>query len=94
MLTPRLTEHARQRCAEMGISTKVAKRIVQHADLTRGSGKGAPDCRIARCSDYPEYAVLYNPYQEERPVIVTVLFQTEADYVRQGETYVEVERRP
>lgn len=31
--TPRLTEHARQRCAEMGVGTKRAKRVVRSPDV-------------------------------------------------------------
>lgn len=93
METPRLTRHARERCAEMGISTKVAKEIVLHADLTRPC-LGNPDCAIARSDRHPGYAVVYNPHQEApRPVIVTVLFQTQDEYVREGKTYRVVDKR-
>lgn len=52
-MTPRLTDHARKRCAEMGISTKIAKRVIQHADLTRPGYKGT-DAQVATSRAYPD----------------------------------------
>lgn len=85
--TPRMSIHARERCAEMGISTKVAKRIVQRPDLTRpGSTKPGEDGRLIAVADaYPEYAVVFDPVDL---VIVSVLFRTEVEYTREGDHFV------
>lgn len=80
--TPFLTRHARERCAEMGISTKVAKRIVQHPDIIRPGNNGTA-CLVAVSDRYPEYAVVYDP---EAFRIVTVVFRTAEVYVREGAT--------
>jgi hypothetical protein len=85
--TPVLTVHARQRCAEMEISTKVAKAILRHADLTRPTWPSP--CRIATSTQTPEYAVVYVE-DDPRPVIVTVLFRTDQPYRRDGATFVLV----
>lgn len=72
--TPVLTEHARQRCAEMGISTKVAKRIVQYADVVRHSDVGSGQCSVAVSDRHPEYVVVFDAH-EDPAVIVTVLYR-------------------
>ena len=84
--TPIMTKHARERCAEMGISTKVAKRIVQHADLTRRDHADS-ERRISTSSQHPGYIVVHT--QDEIPVIVTVAFNAGREYVRNGTTYIE-----
>lgn len=88
-----LTHHARERCAEMGISTKVAKRIVQHARVTyraANTQSQSANCRIALCCDYPEYAVVFDQEPDGRQVIVTVVFNTPGRYERQGETFIDL----
>lgn len=88
MTTPVLTQHARERCAEMGISTKVAKRIVQGArTIYPGRNTHGGNSTVALCPDYPEYAVVFAVEGDLPPVIVTVLFNTPDRYVRAGETY-------
>lgn len=82
--TPRLTDHAKDRCAEMGISTKVAKQIVRHPSVVR-PGKAETGCRVVTSDRHPRYAVVLGP--EEDPVIVTVLFNTPDFYKRNGATY-------
>lgn len=82
--TPRVSVHARERCAEMGISTKVAKHIVRHPSIDR-PGNTWTGCRVAVSDLHPEYAVVYDP---ECCVIVTVLFRTTERYARQGQTFV------
>lgn len=73
--TPRLTEHARERCAEMGLTTKRAKRVVQNPDVVypgrRGEGAD-PDAYIALSDEDTEIAVVFVP--EEPPRIITVLW--------------------
>lgn len=81
--TPILTTHARERCAEMQISTKVPKQIVRHADMVRPGKPGDP-AMMATSDRYPDYAVVFSPGEPE--VIVTVLFREHADYVRDGAT--------
>jgi hypothetical protein len=79
--TPVLTHHARQRCAEMGISTKVAKRIVQTASSTYTSKDGV----IHHSREHPEYAVVT---PDDNPLLIlTVVFRTEETYVRDGANF-------
>lgn len=82
--TPILSQHARERCAEMGIRTRVAKDIVRHADVVR-AGKRGDDALMATSDRYPEYAVVFGP--RDPPIIVTVLFREQETYVRNGSTY-------
>lgn len=92
--TPRLDDHARDRCREMGISTKVAKQVVRHAQVTYCGDrrKYGPDNRIAISPLYPDYAVVYDePRVGDRPVIRTVLFNAEDFGERAGPTYVPKE---
>lgn len=85
---PRVSHHAQQRCAEMGLSTKVAKRIWRRRDITspgrafRDSNQGV----VVFSDAEPDYAIVVDP-SSDRPVIMTVLFRTEMDYARDGATY-------
>lgn len=91
MTTPVLTKHARERCAEMGISTKIAKRIVQNARVTyRGTNVRGGDSRIALCCDYPGYAVVFTEQVDGPPLIITVVFNTPGQYVRDGATFIDL----
>jgi hypothetical protein len=83
--TPVMTNHARERCAEMGISTKVAKRIWRERVLTWVDRPGS-DCHLAFSSD-PDYGVVYTTDAAGRVVIVTVVFRTSDYYVRRGVSY-------
>lgn len=88
--TPVLLPHARARCVEMGISTKVAKAIVVAADLTRpASTERWPNAMMAVNDACPEYAVVYEPNGASNgsDLIITVLFRTYDEYVREGRTY-------
>jgi hypothetical protein len=88
--TPRLTDHARERCVQMEISTKVAKRIWQHRTLKRPMCADADgldtDRVLVTAADYPEYVVVVDEKgwfgQGGPPVIVTVLFNCEGRFVR------------
>lgn len=71
--TPRLTDHARDRCVEMGISTKVAKVIFRHAVIRRPGNSGS-ECMVAVSDVYPDYAVVYF-MADNGPVIATVLYR-------------------
>lgn len=82
--TPLLTNHARKRCAQYGIPTKVIKRIVRDPDMTRpaNSPNRPPGARIARCDEHPEYTVVYN-MDGDQPVVITILFEPGV-YAAQG----------
>lgn len=77
--TPRLSYHARQRCAEMGVTTKRAKRIVQDPDLVRP----AQGALMAVSDADPDIAVVFT--EETPPTIITVVWRTYETYDR--ETY-------
>lgn len=84
--TPRVTRHAAERCAEMGISTKVAKQIVRHHDVIYPSpARYGPTARVVRSDMHPAYAVAWD---EEANAIITVIFNTPEFYVRQGTTFL------
>ena len=87
MSTPRLTGHARERCREMEISTKVAKRIVQHADLVR-PGNAGTNCLVSVSDEHPDYIVVHTDPALGPVTIVTVSFRSGCEYVRNGATYV------
>ena len=62
--TPVLCEHARERCAEMGISTKVAKRIVREAAVVR-PGMAHSDRLVARLRKRIEWIAPVTVYPGE-----------------------------
>jgi len=79
--TPVLTEHARQRCREMGLSTKVAKRIVQHADVSYVCHPHMDSDRVIHLSNaHPGIAVVTAPSPDRGMVVVTVLYSDRAKY--------------
>lgn len=92
--TPVMSRHARERCAEMGISTKVAKRIAARPSLTYGGNPGTPS-RVHVSDEHPEYAVVVGPPPSPgaRPVVVTVLFREHQDYVRNGAVCILADRK-
>jgi hypothetical protein len=72
--TPRMSDHALQRCREMGISTKVAKAIVRHATLVYQSrAEHGESAWVATSKEYPLYAVPYAVHGNVK-VILTVLY--------------------
>lgn len=87
MSTPRLTEHARARCVEMGISTKVAKRIVQNPTMTY-PGPSGTNSTVVLSSLEPKYFVAVNP----EGWVITVAFNAPGvTYRRNGDTYEVLE---
>jgi hypothetical protein len=79
MHTPRITPHAAERCRQMGISTKVPKRIIREATMTRPGYGG----RIVAWSvDHPDFLVVYVEKGDEPPMVVTVLWKTSEWYQR------------
>lgn len=88
-MTPRMSWHARQRCQEMGISTKVAKRIVANAEVRypgTPSANGDPT-QVALWTGDERYAVVYAE-ADDGPVVLTVLFKTLEFYERAGTTFI------
>lgn len=83
-MTPRLTKHARERCAEMGVKTKRVKRMVRDPDIDRPSrdweANREVSCRIAVRDDDPDIAAVYQP--GEPPIVVTVVWRTDEVYTR------------
>ena len=75
--TPRLTEHARQRCLEMGVLTKRVKDILRRPTMTYVSRDG----HIAWSAADPSIAVIYTDDGPVR-VAITVVPRTYDDYVR------------
>jgi hypothetical protein len=89
-VTARMTRHAVDRCAEMGISTKVAKWILSsHQGITRPSGtnRDGREVRIAVSErlDLREFAVVY--YPDDPPLVLTVVFRTLERYRRNGAVF-------
>ena len=86
MTTPVLTRHAQARCAEMEISTKVAKRIVQHGEVAYpGTPSAQGPTMVVLWSGDPNYAVVTDP---SRTLVLTVLFRTLEFYERAGSTFL------
>lgn len=85
--TPRLSIHARDRCAEMDVRTRRVKRIVQSPDVRRPSGSGT-DAMIATRDDEPDLAVVYVTPADGVPLITTVVWRTVHDYERVPGGYV------
>jgi len=79
-MTPRLTAHARDRCAELGISTKRAKRVVQQRTGTYPGGtKHDNNGVVVTSATESEIAVVWDP---DDNCILTVLPRVQEDYVR------------
>jgi len=78
--TARLTDHARERCAEMGISTKVVKRIVQNATLrmpAREGPRGEPRTMIRSTTHFPEVVVVMDDATQQ---VVTAMWWSPEQY--------------
>lgn len=74
--TPKVSPHARERCQQMKISTKVAKAIVRHPSVIRDAVSDQ-DCLpehhrvIVSSVLYSAYQVVYVPEQQ---MIVTIRY--------------------
>jgi len=78
-ITPIITDHARERCAQMGISTKVAKRMVRRHDIAYAGNSLAKPALVLMSDAEPDIAVVVTmDYQ----VVITVLLRTEVQYDR------------
>lgn len=85
--TPKLTDHARERCQQMGISTKVAKKIWRERTLVRPLI--SQDRVIVHAASVPDFVICVDPAGwlgvGGAPVIVTVLFNETEHYERDGQ---------
>lgn len=72
--TPKLTDHARQRCIEMGLTTRRVKRVVQEPDLAYDSHGRRMMCRF----DEPTFRVVV----DADGLVITVLPWTYETYER------------
>lgn len=88
--TPRMTPHARERCVEMGISTKVAKQIVSHAETTYpGTASRGDSTTVHLWSGHPGYAVVtVDRGAGEGIWVLTVLFNAQDFAERCGTNYL------
>lgn len=77
-MTPRLSDHARQRCREMGVSTKRVKQIVRDPHVDYDSRWGL---RMASRTDEPDIRALYAFAGGER-LVVTVVWRKEELYAK------------
>lgn len=77
MTTPRLTNHARLRCLQMGVRTKRVKRIVREPHVDYPSYGN----RICYRDD-DELAVVYTP-TGSGALVITVLYNLKTDYARE-----------
>ena len=87
----RYTRHALDRMVEMGVGRDVVEDILRRPSLTRPSARGDRDngVRMAVSDSHPQYAVVYHPNDLTHGpyVVVTVVFRTYDQYVREGDTY-------
>ena len=81
-LTPRLSDHARLRCIQMEVSTKRVKHIVQQPSMVVPGPPSNPNSFVATADYDPELRVPYGFEEDGRPLIITVLWNTQEDYVR------------
>lgn len=93
-LTPRMTRHALERCQEMGIPARLAKAIWRKATTTYPSpSRNGREGLVVSSDLFPEYAIIVAPAHDGHPTVVTVVFRTQDDYTRQGETYTRKDEK-
>ena len=80
-VTPTISDHARQRCAEMGLSTKVAKRAWRHQSMTRPDPQGNPNRVFVSSNAEPKVALIVDT-SGHIPQVVTVLWYSYTPFVR------------
>lgn len=87
METPKLTKHARERCAQMGISTERAKRCVQKRTTTYPSPFGhSNNGLIVQSASEPDISVVWDPNTD---TIITVVPRVKERYVRPEKLVVD-----
>lgn len=93
-VTPRMTRHALARCQEMGIPARLAKAIWRKATQTYPSrSQDGRDGLVVSSELFPGYAIIVAPAYDGHPTVVTVVFRTQDDYTRQGETYTRKDEK-
>lgn len=76
-MTARMSHHARVRCGEMGVSTKIAKRMVEDHDVAWTNADGLT---VATSDRHPEVTVVFA--DGAPPTVVTVVWRTQETYDR------------
>lgn len=79
-----MTHHARQRCAEMLIHTRTAKRIWQHRTLVMPDPQGHGDRVFVTSTVDPRYALVVADPHGKPKVVTVLLYDTEGYYERGG----------
>jgi Domain of unknown function (DUF4258) len=79
LATARLSDHARDRCAEMGVGTKRVKHLLRRPDIIRTTYK---DRYFAVSDADPEIAVVYAKAPDGTCTVVTVLYRQYNEYTR------------
>jgi len=74
-----LSEHAKERAAEMGLSHAEIVHVIEHAEVDYAQPKYGDDQRIAKCGD------ISAAYNAKKGVIITVLYNTQVQYARPGQ---------
>lgn len=93
--TPTLTHHARERCQQMGISTKVINRIWHTHTMMAPAAPPAADSRkqeqalFVYSPEHPDYLLVIpeRDRHKQSPTAVTIVFNTTDKYVRVGDAY-------
>lgn len=76
--TPVMSAHALDRCREMNISTKVAKRIWRNPSVTRPDAPGGSHRLAVWSTVEPDYAIIVDPDTPDgKAVVITVLYSEE-----------------
>lgn len=85
------TQHARDRCAEMGISTKIGKRIWRNQCMTYPvtDTSWGTQATMVLSEVEPRYSLVV-VITDEQAIAVTVAFRTDGPYIREGETFRRV----
>jgi hypothetical protein len=73
--TPRMSQHARLRCTQMGVTTKRAKHVVRHADVVYPGSPDVPHSFIALCEADRQIAVVYAREPDGALTVLTVLYR-------------------
>ena len=73
-----LSEHAKARAAEMGLSYAEIIHVIEHAQVDYGQSRYGDDQRIAKCGN------ISAAYNAKKGVVITVLYNTQDEYARPG----------
>lgn len=73
----RMTPHARERCEQMGVSTKVAKRIWRERSMTRPEFQRHENRVFVHSSTYrPDLVLIVEDPDSDDPRVITVMYHS------------------